>query len=196
MTPDAVLAILKEGNRDYREGKLTIRNNPHRIKNAATRQYPQAVVLSCLDSRVPVEDVFHRGIGDIFVARVAGNVINTDILGSLEFACRISGARLIVVLGHENCGAIRSAIDKIGIGNISALLNKIQPAITSASIEYAGDKTSANKEYTRIVCRHNVLHSIKEIRTQSDILKEMEESGEIKIVGAIYCMESGEVEFL
>lgn len=196
LTPDAVLEILRQGNQDFTEDNLTVRNNSQRIREAALGQYPKAAIVSCLDSRVPVEDVFHRGIGDVFVARVAGNIVNEDILGSLEFACKVSGAKLIVVLGHEHCGAIKSAIDDVKLGNITAMLSKIRPAVATAGQDFDGSRQSSNPEFVEAVCSHNVAHAISEIRTKSPILKEMEEKGEIKIVGGIYHMETGKVEFL
>jgi carbonic anhydrase len=195
LTPDTVLTILKGGNEDFISDALTIRNTSERIRESALGQYPKAVILSCLDSRVPVEDVFHRGIGDLFVARVAGNIVNEDILGSLEYACKVSGSKLIVVLGHEHCGAIKAAIDDVKLGNITALLSKIRPVLT-ADTQFKGEKTAANKEYVHHVCLENVKLSIRNIREKSPILKEMETKGQIKIVGGIYKMETGKVEFL
>lgn len=196
LTPDSVLRILKQGNKDFIDDKLTIRNNTQRVREASLGQYPKAVVVSCLDSRVPVEDVFHRGIGDIFVARVAGNIINEDILGSLEYACKVSGSKLILVLGHEYCGAIKSAIDNVELGNITTLLEKIHPAIETAQKSFTGEISSKNPLFVESVCEHNVLHAIHEIREKSPILKEMEENHEIKIVGGVYDMETGYVEFI
>ncbi len=196
LTPDAVLDILKQGNKEFTEDALTIRNNTERVREAALGQFPKAAIVSCLDSRVPVEDVFHRGIGDLFVARVAGNFVNEDILGSLEFACKVSGSKLIVILGHEHCGAVKSAIDDVRLGNITAMLSKIQPAVTLAKETFNGEKTSSNPEFVEAVCTHNIEHTINEIRTKSPILKEMEDKGEIKIVGAVYHMETGKVVFL
>lgn len=196
LSPDSVLYILMEGNREFREDNLTVRNNTDRVREAAMGQYPKAVIVSCLDSRVPVEDVFHRGIGDVFVARVAGNIVNEDILGSLEYACKVSGAKLIVVLGHEHCGAVKSAIDNVKLGNITTLLQKIQPAVQSAAKDFTGEKTSKNPLFVEAVCSHNINHAINEIRVKSSILKEMESKGEIKIVGGVYDMETGAVEFL
>ncbi|WP_236263927.1 carbonic anhydrase family protein [Dysgonomonas sp. Marseille-P4677] len=196
LTPDAVLEILQKGNKEFTEDNLTVRNNLQRVREAALSQYPKAAIVSCLDSRVPVEDVFHRGIGDIFVARVAGNIINEDILGSLEFACKVSGAKLIVVLGHEHCGAVKSAIDDVKLGNITAMLSKIRPAVAAAAKNYDGDKTSDNPKFVEAVCSQNVDHAINEIRSKSSILKEMEDKGEIKIVGGVYHMETGKVDFL
>lgn len=195
LSPDSILASLKEGNKEFMHDELTIRNNSSRIRQAAIGQYPKAVILSCLDSRVPVEDVFHRGIGDLFVARVAGNISNEDILGSLEFACKVSGSKVIVVLGHEYCGAIKSAIDDVKLGNITALLSKVRPAV-AASQTFTGDKTSANPDFVHAVCEKNVLLTIEEIRKKSPILKEMESKKELLIVGGIYNMNTGEVVFL
>ncbi len=194
LTPDSVLGILKLRNLDYTNGNLTIRNTSERIRKASLGQYPGAVILSCLDSRVPVEDVFHCGIGDLFVARVAGNISNEDILGSLEYGCKVSGAKLIVVLGHESCGAIKSAIDDVKLGNITALLAKIRPAVKDLS-SFAGEKSSRNAQFVEAVCRQNILNTIRVIRKNSPILSEMEKTGEIKIVGAEYHMESGKVDF-
>jgi carbonic anhydrase len=196
LTPDAVLSILMEGNQEYIADNLTVRNNTQRMRDSALGQYPMAVVLSCLDSRVPVEDVFHRGIGDLFVARVAGNVVNEDILGSMEFACKVSGTKLVLVLGHEHCGAIRSAIQGVELGNITALLAKIQPAVKEAESGFKGDATASNPKFVQAVCDDNVLLAVQQIRNQSPILKQMESDGEIKIVGGIYHLESGKVELL
>ena len=196
LTPAVVLEMLKVGNQEFLEGNLTIRNNSQRVRDAALGQYPKAAIVSCSDSRIPVEDVFHQGIGDLFVARVAGNFINADILGSLEYACKISGSKLILILGHEHCGAIRSAIDNVKLGNITTMLEKIKPAINNASKKFDGEKTSENHEFVKYVSSHNVQHAIEEIRSKSLILKEMEDNGEIKIVGGMYQMKTGKVEFL
>ena len=195
LTSDMVLEMLKSGNKNYTEG-MTIRDNSQRIKESASGQHPKAVILSCLDSRVLVEDIFHQGIGDLFVARVAGNFVNEDILGSLEYACKASGSKLIVVLGHEHCGAIKSAIDDVKLGNITAMLEKVKPAVARAGKDFAGEKTSKNAEFVDAVCTHNINHAIEEIRAKSPILKEMEDNGEIKIVGGVYFLETGQVSFL
>lgn len=195
LTPDTVLTILKSRNQEYMEDNLTIRNTSARIRKASKGQYPAAVILSCLDSRVPVEDVFHSGIGDLFVARVAGNISNADILGSLEYACKVSRAKVIVVLGHEHCGAIKSAIDDVKLGNITALLAKIRPAIEKQNT-FKGEKSSKNAAYVEAVTKENIRHTIEMIRKESPILKEMAEKGEIKIVGGEYHLETGKVTFL
>ncbi|MCD7936617.1 MAG: carbonic anhydrase [Tannerellaceae bacterium] len=195
LSPADVIRILKEGNDEFVNDNLTVRNNSERVRDAAMGQYPKAVILSCLDSRVPVEDIFHRGIGDIFVARVAGNIVNPDILGSLEYACKVSGSKAVVVLGHEYCGAIKSAIDDVELGNITTLLAKIKPAVTEAANRYEGEKTSSNPEFVEEVCHHNIELGVQEIRDKSPILKEMEDNGEIVIVGAVYNMHTGKVDF-
>lgn len=196
LTPQQVIDELIAGNRDFVEDRLTVRNSTKRVREASLGQYPEAAVLSCLDSRVPVEDVFHKAIGEIFVARVAGNIVNEDIIGSLEFACKVSGSKAIVVLGHEYCGAIKSSIDGVRLGNITSVLEKIEPAIEIAKQNFEGETTAENPEFVDEVCKFNVLHSIDVIRENSPILKEMEENGEIKIVGAVYDMKTGEVNFL
>ena len=152
-------------------------------------------VLSCLDSRLPVEDIFHRGIGDIFVTRVAGNIINGDILGSLEYACKKSTAKLLLVLGHEHCGAISSSIEGVKMGHITALLDKIKPSVEKVSTVYKGEKKASNPDFVKNVSFENVKNSLREIRRQSPILRKMEERGEIMITGGMYNMYRGKVEF-
>jgi carbonic anhydrase len=195
LTPDTVLQSLKDGNMRFVNNNVTARDHSSLVRDASFGQFPKAVILSCLDSRIPVEDVFDKGIGDIFVARVAGNIVNDDILGSMEFGCKVSGAKLIVVLGHSSCGAVKAAIDNVKLGNITTLLNKIKPAVMKSQ-NYTGDKTSKNEEFTDLVGRNNVLNSIEVIKTKSPILKEMIDKGEIKIVGAYYNMKTGEVTFI
>lgn len=195
LTPDSVIQILKDGNERFRNNNITSRDHSAMVRDAAAGQYPKAVILSCLDSRIPVEDVFDKGIGDLFVARVAGNFVNEDILGSMEFGCKVSGAKLIVVLGHESCGAIKAAIDNVKLGNITAMLTKIQPAVVKSQ-DFAGEKTSKNAAFVEYVARNNIINTIATIRSKSPILKEMEDKGEIKIVGAYYDLHTGEVIFL
>ena len=195
LTPDKVIEILKQGNEDFSSNRLTIKNSTERVQNAVKDQYPVAVVLSCIDSRVPVEDIFHCGIGDIFVVRVAGNIVNSDILGSLEHACKVSGSKLAVVLGHGYCRAVMLAIDGVELGNITELLNKIKPAVNRSKVNFKGEAKSSNPEFVEAVCFNNVNLMVGEIRKNSLILKEMEDNGEIKIVGAMYDMHSGKVNF-
>lgn len=195
LKPAKVIERLKKGNKDFVEDNLTIRNNTQRVRNASLGQYPKAIVLSCLDSRVPVEDIFHSGLGNLFVVRVAGNIVNDDILGSLEYSCKVSGAKVVLVLGHEYCGAIKSAIDRVKLGNITTLLDKIQPAIKIVKKNFNGASTADNEEFVEAVCSENVYYSISQIRQNSPILKEMEQKGEIIICGGVYNMKTGKVEF-
>jgi carbonic anhydrase len=195
LTPDTVLQILKDGNKRFMANDLTARDHAAMVRNAASGQYPKAVILSCLDSRIPVEDIFDRGIGDLFVGRVAGNIVNEDMLGSMEFGCKVSGAKLILVLGHKSCGAIKSAIDNVKLGNITAMLSKIKPAV-EYSRDYNGDKTSKNDAYVDYVAKNNVKNVIRTIREKSPILRELADKGEIKIIGAYYNLDTGEVIFL
>lgn len=195
LTPTKVLVLLKEGNGRFVQGEVTLRNHKEQVRRAAANQFPKAIVLSCVDSRVPVEDVFDRGIGDMFVARVAGNFVNPDILGSMEFACKVSGAKLILVLGHEHCGAVKGAIDAVELGNITAMLANIKPAVDGVA-SYEGDKTSANEEFVHLVAQENVQLNIARIRQESPILQQMEAAGEIGIVGAMYDMSTGQVDFM
>ena len=195
LKPEDVARLLRAGNQRFVSGTLTSRDHSAQVREAAGGQFPKAIVLSCVDSRVPVEDVFDLGIGDIFVARVAGNFENTDILGSMEFATKISGAKLILVLGHEDCGAVKAAIDQAQLGNITAMLENIKPAVEALS-SYKGDQTSANPEFVHLVAEKNIRLSMRDIRERSSILKGLEEQGQIKIIGALYDMNSGTVEFL
>ena len=195
LTPDLVIKSLKDGNKRYMNNDLTLRDHSALVRDATEGQFPKAVILSCLDSRIPVEDVFDKGIGDLFVGRVAGNFVNEDLLGSMEFGCKVSGAKLILVLGHESCGAIKSAIDDVKMGNITAMLSKIKPAIAKSQ-DFKGDKTSKNDEFVAHVAKINVLETIENIKAKSPILKEMADKGEIKIIGAYYDLHSGEVIFL
>lgn len=194
LTPDKVINLFKDGNLRFINNDLTARDHSAQVRKSTNAQYPKAIVLSCVDSRVPVEDVFDRGIGDIFVARVAGNFINEDILGSMEFACKVSGSKLVLIMGHEHCGAVKAAIDDVKLGNITPMLTKIKPAV--AMTEYSGTRNSRNKEFVHMVCESNVKNSISQVRVRSAILKEMEENGEIRILGAIYDMDTGKVSFL
>jgi len=195
LTPQSVLAELMAGNRRFISNVLTERNHSRQVREAYAGQFPKAVVLSCLDSRIPVEDVFDRGVGDIFVARVAGNFINEDILGSMEFACHVAGAKLIIVLGHTHCGAIQAAIDNVQVGNITPMLAKIRPALETAQ-PFRGEKTSENPEYVAHICRENIRMAVRRIRKESTILKGLKDDGLIDIIGAYYDLGSGEVSLI
>jgi carbonic anhydrase len=195
LTPDDVIRNLQEGNNRFVRDSLTPRNYIEQVKKSAKGQYPEAVILSCIDSRVPVEYVFDKGIGDLFVIRVAGNLVNEDIKASMEYGCKVSGSKLILILGHSSCGAIKSAIDEVKLGNITQLLEKIKPAIEK-SAGFNGEKSSKNDEYVEMVALNNVLCAIDYIKARSPILKEMSDKGQIKIVGGIYDLKTGIVKFL
>lgn len=195
LTPDMVIDRLKKGNIRYVQNDLTARDHSAMVRNAAKGQYPKAVVISCLDSRVPVADIFDKGIGDMFVGRVAGNFVNEDLLGSIEYGCKISGAKLVLVLGHESCGAVKAAIDDVKLGNITAMLSKIKPAVRQ-SRDFKGEKKAKNDAFVEYVARNNVLNTVSRIRSGSSILRNMEAAGKIKIIGAYYHLSSGIVDFL
>lgn len=195
LSPLQVIEILKAGNERFVRSELTARDHSFQIRESADAQFPKAIVLSCVDSRVPVEDIFDKGIGDIFVARVAGNFVNDDILGSMEFATKVAGAKLILVLGHENCGAIHAAIDGAELGHITGMLKNIEPAIKRSTVT-TGPRSSQNRLLVHEVSENNVLFTIEKIKKESQILKKMMENGEIDIKGAVYDMDTGVVNFL
>lgn len=194
MTPQLALAELRAGNARFVAGKPLARNFPAQAKATAGGQYPFAVVLSCLDSRQPIEIVLDQGIGDIFSARVAGNVLDDDILGSMEFACKVSGSKLIAVIGHSNCGAIKGSIDDVQLGNLTGLLTKIKPAIDHVPADIQ-PRTTKNYAFVDDVSKENVKLVMQEIRERSPILREMLDKGEIGIVGGMYDLSTGKVEF-
>ena len=189
LTPKDALIVLKEGNERFVNNLKKQRNLLDLVNETSGGQYPFAAVLSCIDSRVPAEVVFDQGIGDLFSARVAGNIINEDILGSIEYACGVAGSKIVVVLGHTKCGAVTAACQKVEMGNITALLSKIKPAISQVESQTG----STEVEDVTIA---NVKHSIDEIRSRSSILSDLEKEGKIIIVGAVYEVENGQVTFL
>ena len=193
MTPDEILAALKRGNRNFSKGLRTSRNYLTEQKATAKAQYPSAVVLSCIDSRAPAEVIMDLGIGDIFNARVAGNIANDDILGSMEFACKVAGAKVILVMGHTNCGAIKGAIDNVELGNLTSLLAKIKPAVKATT--FKGEQSSKNVAYVDAVAQKNVELTIADIRKKSPVLAELESKGTIKIAGAMYNLETAAMNF-
>ncbi|MFK7810967.1 MAG: carbonic anhydrase family protein [Maribacter sp.] len=195
LTPTDVYNSLAAGNERFVRSELTARDHSIQIRESAMAQYPKAIVLSCVDSRVPVEDVFDKGIGDIFVARVAGNFINNDILGSMEFATKVAGAKLILILGHENCGAIHAAIDGAELGHITKMLKNIHPAVEMSTIS-EGPKSSKNRLLVHEVSENNVRLAVQKIIDDSPLLRTMMESGAIDIKGAVYDMDTGVVNFL
>lgn len=194
MTPAQVMDELKKGNERFRTGKMAPRNYLAEKRSSTAGQFPAAVILGCLDSRVPTEIIFDAGIGDIFTGRVAGNVVNDDMLGSMEFGCWVSGAKLVLVLGHTACGAVKGAIDDVVLGNLTGLLARIKPAIPATKFE--GEKSSKNTSYVDAVARTNVLLGLSEIRRRSSGLEELEKKGSIKIEGAMYDLATGVVEFV
>ena len=186
MSPARALEQLKEGNERFLSGKLLSRDYSGEISETAGGQFPFAAILGCIDSRASAEQLFDQGVGDLFNARVAGNIVNEDILGSLEYACNVAGAKLILVLGHTACGAVTAATQRVELGNITTLLSKITPVVDRLDKDLAVDE----------VAEHNVRHSMERIRKESSILKEMELEGKILIKGAMYDVATGEVRFL
>lgn len=196
LTPTQVLQDLLLGNNRFITNNNQTVDNSALINQTTSGQFPKAVVLSCIDSRVPVETVLDQAIGDIFVARVAGNFENVDILGSLEYSCKVAGSKLVLVLGHEACGAVKAACDGVELGNISAMLDNIVPAVRQASEEIDGVLNSSNAAFVARTVENNVKLTIDRIRERSPILKEMENSGDIAIVGGVYNLHSGKVDML
>ena len=196
LTPDAVLQDLLEGNARYVANKVTESDVPSLVKQTTGGQFPKAVILSCIDSRVPVEMAFDQTIGDVFVARVAGNFENVDILGSMEYSCKVAGSKLVFVLGHESCGAVKAACDRVELGNITALLANIIPAAEKSEKEVSGDSNSSNPAFVAKTVENNVQMTIERIREKSPILAEMEKNGEISIVGGVYSLQDGKVSML
>ncbi len=194
ITPQEALQKLKDGNSRFVSGNTLTRNLQQQVKTTSKGQYPYAIALSCIDSRAPGELIFDTGIGDIFNARIAGNFVNTDILGSMEFACKVAGSKLILVVGHTKCGAIKGACDDVHLGNLTHLINEIKPAVDNVK-NIEGERNSKNDAFVQAVAMQNIKLSILEIREKSSILNEMEKKGEIIIVGALYDIETGKVEF-
>lgn len=192
-TPKSALDSLQAGNKRFMDDSQVHRNLIKESEYTASKQYPYAVIVGCIDSRVPAEIIFDQGIGSIFYARIAGNVIDEDVLGSLEFACKVTGAKLILVLGHTNCGAVKGAIDNVEMGNLTLLLDKIKPAVDS--VKEFNDRSSANYEFVGKVAKENVILSMNKILSRSPILKDMIDKGEVGLVGGMYDLESGKVEF-
>lgn len=192
ITPGGALDILKEGNRRFEQNVRSLRDLRSQVKDTKEGQFPFAAILSCIDSRVPAEIVFDQGIGDIFSVRVAGNIVNEDVLGSLEYSCKVAGARIIVVMGHTKCGAVTAACNNVELGNITPLLKKITPAvdIIGKNSEQIDDQS------IEVVALENVKMSVEQIKRESPILTEMLEGKEIMIVGAIYDVSKGRVSFI
>jgi len=194
MTPDEILERFKVGNRRFLDGKPQYRDDLGDVKRTALGQTPHAIVLGCIDSRKPAEIIFDKGLGDIFNARVAGNFVNTDILGSIEFACKVSGSKLVLIMGHSDCGAVKAAVDDVRLGNITPMLANLKPAVASVA-EIRGNATSEDESFVAEVSRANVLLNREKILANSPIMAEMVENGEVRIVGCMYDLASGLVEF-
>ena len=194
LTPNQVIELLQRGNERFRGGKMEAHDYIAQKQATAGGQYPAAAILSCIDSRAPAEIIFDARIGDTFNARVAGNIANDDLLGSLEFACAAAGAKLVLVMGHTACGAIKGAIDGAELGHLTGLLSKIKPAVGATT--YAGERTGSNSAFVDAVARTNVLRTVENIRQQSSVLSGLEKDGNIKIVGSMYHLVGGRVEFL
>jgi carbonic anhydrase len=193
MSPDQIIALMKRGNRRFRDGVRKNRNYLDEQRASASGQHPAAVLLSCIDSRAPAEVIMDLGIGDIFNCRVAGNIANQHILGSMEFACKLVGAKLVLVMGHTACGAIKGAIDNAELGNLTELLDRIKPAVQATS--YSGERSSKNYAFVDAVARKNVELTVSNIRKNSAVLAELEGQGTIKIAGAMYDLKTAAVEF-
>lgn len=196
ITPVIALQYLKDGNSRFLNNTSVDRDYQSQVKETSTGQFPFAIVLSCVDSRIPTEIIFDQGIGDFFSARIAGNFVNEDILGSMEFACKLSGAKLIVVLGHTACGAIKGACDNAELGNLTGLLDKLKPAVNIVETEEGADRSSNNTVFVNDVALKNIEITIEDIKNKSDVLNEMFKNKEIDIVGGLYKVETGEVNFL
>jgi carbonic anhydrase len=196
MTPEKSIQSLKEGNIRFQKNSGAKRNLLEQVRDTTKGQFPFATILSCIDSRIPAEMVFDQGIGDLFSVRIAGNFINNDILGSMEFACKLAGSKVLVVMGHTSCGAVKGACDGAELGNLTGMLDKIKPAVNAVlNPTDTSQRTSANLDFVNEVANKNVDFSIEGIRSGSDVLAEMERNGEIDIVGAMYDVATGKVTF-
>lgn len=193
MTPDAVLNGLKAGNERFLNRTPLYRDYADQIADTSAGQFPSAVILSCIDSRIPTEVVLDQGIGDVFNARVAGNIVNAEILGSMEFATAVAGAKLVVVMGHTACGAVKGACDNVDLGNVTSLVTNIRPSVEAVAGQSC---TSSDSSMVDKVASHNVERTIDEIRKQSQIMTDLESQGKIKIVGAMYDISNGKVTFM
>lgn len=195
LTTQTAIQMLKDGNKRFLDNTELHRDFLAQVHKTADGQYPFAFILSCIDSRTSSEIIFDQGIGDIFNGRVAGNIIDEDILGGMEYSCKVVGAKVILVIGHTHCGAIKGACDDVKLGNLTALISKIKGPVQSVKTEKGEERTSKNHEFVEHVSKANVLNSIAEIKSKSSILKEMSDKGEIIIVGAMYDVDTGEVTF-
>ena len=194
LTPDQIIEILERGNERFRSGKMQAHDYLAQKRATAGGQYPAAAILSCIDSRAPAEIILDAGIGDTFNARIAGNIANDDLIGSLEFACAAAGAKVVLVMGHTACGAVKGAIDAVELGHLTALLAKIKPAV--AATTFSGARTSKNDAFVDAVAATNVRRTVDDIRARSNVLTALEKDGKIKIVASMYHLVGGRVELL
>ena len=194
MTPDSALRALMDGNQRFAENQRNPVDLLQQVEGTRNGQWPYACILGCIDSRASAELVFDAGIGDVFSARVAGNIVNEDILGSMEFACQVAGARLVMVLGHTACGAVKGACDGVELGNLTDLLTKIGPAVEST--QTPGERSSANGKFVQAVAEQNVALALSAIREKSEVLAGLEREGSIRVVGAMYDVATGRVSLL
>ena len=195
LTPNQALQLLKDGNKRFVDDKLIVYHYPEHVKESAKAQAPFAAILSCMDSRTGSETVFNLGLGDVFNIRIAGNIADAPILGSLEYACAVAGSKLILVEGHTHCGAIHSAIDKASGGNITALLKPIKHAVEAVPTKAGESRTSSNEHFFEAVIEENVWETIAHIRSHSETLAKLEREGKIKIVGSLYDIQTGVITF-
>lgn len=193
LSPDRIIALMKEGNDRFRNGKMIDYDVLALKRGSALSQYPAAAILGCIDSRAPAEIIFNARLGDTFNARVAGNVVNDDMVGSLEFACALAGAKVVMVLGHTGCGAVRGAISGAELGSLTGLLAKIRPAV--AETDYSGNRSADNIDFVDAVAKTHVLRSVRAIRSASPVLSQLEKEGKLRIVGGMYRLSGGAVEF-
>jgi carbonic anhydrase len=194
LTPDQIIESMKQGNERFRAGKMLPHDYLAQKRASAAGQYPAAVILGCIDSRVPAEIILDAGIGELFNARIAGNIVNDDLLGSLEFACAVAGAKVVLVMGHSSCGAIKGAIDGAKLGNLTGLLDKIKPAV--AATPYEGERSGKNYAFVDAVAKTNVELAVSDIRRRSEVLAGLEKDGKIKVAGSMYNFVGGRLEFL
>ncbi|KTD29898.1 carbonic anhydrase family protein [Legionella israelensis] len=194
ITPEQAIELLQKGNQRFIQNLRLNRNLLQQVNETASGQYPFATILSCIDSRTPAELIFDQGLGDIFSIRIAGNVINDDVLGSMEFACEVAGSKLIVVLGHTNCGAIKGACNRVEMEHLSGLLKKIEPAIDK-EMSIKGERNGNNPRFVDAVAKLNVINSINTVLSESKTLSKLVSEKKIKIIGSLYDITSGEVSF-
>lgn len=194
LTPERAIELLKEGNKRFVNNLKINRNLLQQVNETSDGQHPLALILSCIDSRTSAELVFDQGLGDIFSCRIAGNILNEDILGSMEFACKVAGSKVVVVLGHTKCGAIKGACDDVQLGNLTTLLKKVKPAI-DAEVVTKQQRNASNMEFVENVAELNVRKTLKQIPAQSQIIEQMLQDGEIALIGGMYNVETGVVDF-